>query len=189
MRIIAGSARGRRLSSIKGEQTRPTADRVREALFSILFSRLGSLEDKTVLDMFAGSGALTIEALSRGASHGWLVEKSPLALQTLQNNLICCSFLDHAEVIRGDLWKVISRVKSAAPFDLIFIDPPYNRGLALKALEVVANTGLLAAEGITTAETDAAEKLPDRLDSLVRIEQRRYGSTTLHFYQTALEES
>lgn len=189
MRIIAGAARGRRLASLKGLQTRPTADRVREAMFSLLFSRMGSFADKTVLDMFAGSGALALEALSRGAARAWLVEKSANALQTIEKNLLSCRYSDHAEIIRRDLWRVLPALQAAGPFDLVFSDPPYGEGLAERALQAIVSHGLLTPGGLACIETGADEVLPDHLETLVRVERRRYGSTALHLYHLEQQDT
>jgi 16S rRNA (guanine966-N2)-methyltransferase len=188
MRIIAGAARGRRLTTLKGQNTRPTTDRVREALFSILYSNIGGLDGKRVLDLFAGSGALAIEALSRGASHAWLVEKSPQALQIIQKNLQSCRYSEDADIINMDAWQALNTLKATAPFDLIFIDPPYRKGLALQALEMVETEGLLSDNGIVCVETAATESLPEQTTHLWRYDHRRYGSTALHFYSQPRQE-
>lgn len=190
MRVIAGSARGRRLAGLKGNQTRPTADRVREALFSILFSALGPLTDKKVLDLFSGSGALAIEALSRGAGHAWLVEKAPPALAVLKKNLQLCRFTDRATILNQDVRRAVGRLETEAPYDLIFADPPYGVGLAEEALDLIAGHGLLAPDGVACFETDSGHQLPDRSGELVCRERRRYGSATmLHVYTRNREET
>ena len=190
MRVIGGTARGRRLAGLEGNLTRPTADRVREALFSILFSILGPLNDKKVLDLYSGSGALAIEALSRGAGHAWLVEKAPPALAVLEKNLQLCRFTDRATILRQDVRRAGDRLEIEAPFDLIFADPPYGVGLAEEALELIADHALLASEGVACFETDSGYQLPDRSGDLVCRERRRYGSATmLHVYTRNREET
>jgi 16S rRNA (guanine966-N2)-methyltransferase len=124
MRVVAGTARGRRLRGPEGEGTRPTADRVREAMFNSLYS-LGALEGARVVDLFAGSGALGIEALSRGASHCTFVERDPAALDVLRHNLTTLGFDDRAEVVRADGPAALTRT-TAAPADLVLLDPPYD---------------------------------------------------------------
>ncbi|MDT8440786.1 MAG: 16S rRNA (guanine(966)-N(2))-methyltransferase RsmD [Desulfuromonadales bacterium] len=189
MRIIAGRLRGRRLTASRGMHTRPTADRVREALFSILYSRLGSFAGIKVLDMFAGSGALAIEALSRGARRAWLVEKSTEALRALEKNLISCDCSEDAEVVGRDLWQALPTLRVNGPYGLIFVDPPYEQGLAARALTAIIEFGLLADAGIACIETATSESLPEHLDRLSCFARRRYGSTTVHLYGIVPKET
>ncbi|MBT3248091.1 MAG: 16S rRNA (guanine(966)-N(2))-methyltransferase RsmD [Actinobacteria bacterium] len=123
MRVIAGTARGRRLKSPQDDSARPTTDRVREAVFNALFS-LGALEDAVVLDLFAGSGALAIEALSRGAKRAVLVEKSSRHTELINENLALCHFDDQSEVHRADAFTWLSTHQET--WDLVFLDPPYD---------------------------------------------------------------
>jgi 16S rRNA (guanine(966)-N(2))-methyltransferase RsmD len=185
MRVIAGVSRGRRLSELKGHDVRPTPDRVREALFSILLSKLGSLNDLVILDLFAGSGALAIEALSRGAAHACLVEKNPDALKAARDNLERCSFTNQSEVIAGDAFSILPNLKK--PFDLIFLDPPYNKGLAVRAATEIESSGLLSNEGILCVETGVDENLPKIIGNFIRLDQRRYGSVMIQFYSISDE--
>jgi 16S rRNA (guanine966-N2)-methyltransferase len=137
MRVVAGSARGRRLEAPPGDQTRPTTDRVREAIFNALWSR-GLIEGADVLDLFAGSGALGIEALSRGAAHATFVDDDPRARRAIERNLATCGFADRAEVVADRAERFVTRASapmtSRAPaaiparpadFDVAFCDPPY----------------------------------------------------------------
>ncbi|MGK2905919.1 MAG: 16S rRNA (guanine(966)-N(2))-methyltransferase RsmD [Desulfuromonadales bacterium] len=181
MRVIAGASRGRRLAEFKGRDVRPTPDRVREALFSILQSKLGKFADLKVLDLFAGSGALAIEALSRGASSACLVEKAAAAEQVIRENLNRCHFSAKARLIIHDAWNVLPDFTPGS-FDLIFIDPPYGQELAERALVEVNKLELLSKDGILCAETGADEILPESVGQLHRIDQRRYGTTMLSFY-------
>ncbi len=132
MRIIAGEWRGRKVAAPKGDATRPTADRTRETLFSMLHSRLGSFEDLRVADLFAGSGALGLEALSRGAAHCLFVEQDRAALDTLRANIAALSARDRADV-QGS--SVMSLGPARAPYDLILMDPPYFTGAGMVALD------------------------------------------------------
>lgn len=186
MRVIAGSARGRRLATFKGHNVRPTPDRVREALFSILQSKLGSFAELKVLDLFAGSGALAIEALSRGAASACLVEKSPASATIIRENLVRCQLPAKAELIVGDVW-VVLRGFSAGSFDLVFLDPPYRQGSAGRALTEVDRLSLLTENGILCAETPADESLPEAVGRLQRIDQRRYGTVMINFYRPLSE--
>lgn len=123
MRVVAGTARGRRLTSPTGRSVRPTSDRVREALFSMLASR-ADLEGLTVLDLFAGTGALGIEALSRGAAHATFVERDPAAVATVRANLVATGLGAAATVVRDDARRFVGR--PGAAFDVAFCDPPYD---------------------------------------------------------------
>jgi 16S rRNA (guanine966-N2)-methyltransferase len=122
MRVVAGSLGGRKLKVPEGSGTRPTTDRVREAVFNALFS-LGAIEDANVVDLFAGSGALGIEALSRGAQRATFVEQAPAALAVLRDNLHQLDLLDRATVVAGDGFVHLQR---SGPFDLVLLDPPYG---------------------------------------------------------------
>lgn len=186
MRIISGQARGRKLAPLTGIDIRPTPDRVREALFSIVLSRLGTLTDKTVLDLFAGSGAMGLEALSRGAASAIFIDQGPQAAKVLAANLKVCSLADRGIFRPGE---VIATLPRLAPrtFDLIFADPPYRSGLAEKTLHAVSRLQLLASDGLLCAETAAGEELPERAGDLLRVDHRRYGSTAIHLYAHATE--
>jgi len=181
MRVIAGTSRGRRLALFEGNDVRPTPDRVREALFSILQSKLGSFTDLRVLDLFAGSGALAIEALSRGAASACLVEKATASAKIIHENLNLCQLSNQAHVIIRDALQAISGL-DANSFDLIFLDPPYGQELAKRALVEINRLGLLSNAGIICAETGTDEILPESVGQLQRIDQRRYGTTMISFY-------
>jgi 16S rRNA (guanine(966)-N(2))-methyltransferase RsmD len=186
MRVIAGTSRGRVLSTFTGRNVRPTPDRVREALFSILQSKLGNFDDMRVLDLFAGSGALAIEALSRGASSACLVEKDKDSVQIIQENIERCRMGDRTRLIMGDAWPIL-RQFGAASFDLIFVDPPYGQGLADRALTELSRMKLLSENGYICAETGVGEILAESVGPLRRIDLRRYGTTVLNFYSHAPE--
>jgi 16S rRNA (guanine(966)-N(2))-methyltransferase RsmD len=188
MRVIGGTARGRKLAAFAGAEIRPTPDRVREALFSMLYSRKGPLTGAKILDLFAGSGALGIEALSRGASHAWLVDNSREAVSTIRTNLEKCCFIDRATIIERDVGVALTVVAEAGPFAIIFADPPYSRDHAGKILEGIDRQGLLETQGLVCIETAAADPVPMRVGSLQHIDRRRYGLTMLHFYQHSNED-
>lgn len=153
MRIIAGAWRGRPLVAPAGQGTRPTADRTRETLFSMLISRLGSFDDLRIADLYAGSGALGLEALSRGAAQAVFVETDPRALAALRANLVALAAVDRAEV------RPISAA-SLAPgqtFDVIFADPPYGARSGTTVVEAVRAAGWLVAGGWLAVETAAGD--------------------------------
>ncbi|KQM99843.1 MULTISPECIES: 16S rRNA (guanine(966)-N(2))-methyltransferase RsmD [Sphingomonas] len=152
MRIIAGQYRGRQIVAPKGDATRPTADRMREALFSMLTSRVGSFEGLAVADLFAGSGALGIEALSRGAGSCLFVEQDKPALDALKGNLAKLG-------IRGDVraTSVMAMGPAPAPLDIILMDPPYDTGAGLVALDKLARLGWTSPATWISLETAKAE--------------------------------
>lgn len=153
MRIIAGEWRGRPLQAPAGQGTRPTADRTRETLFSMLASRLGSFEGLRVADLYAGSGAFGLEALSRGAAHATFVENDPRALAAIRANLLALQADGRAEV------NPVSATKLAPtqPFDLIFADPPYGARSGTLVVEAVRSANWLAPGGWLAIETEARE--------------------------------
>jgi 16S rRNA (guanine966-N2)-methyltransferase len=177
MRIISGSARGKRLATFDGNRIRPTSDRVREALFSMLFSRLGDFSDRRVLDLYAGSGALSLEALSRGACHATLIDNDKQAASLIEHNASNCQLQDKISLIRGQVIDKLALTQSNAPFDLIFVDPPYDKGLITPTLAKISDLGLLAEDGIVCIELSSKEPLPDRVGQLQCIAQRRYGAS------------
>lgn len=188
MRIIGGSARGRQLAGFAGRQIRPTPDRVREALFSILFSKRGALAGCNVLDLFAGSGALGIEALSRGARRAWFVDRSGQAIATIRQNLQRCGVAERGTVLAAELWQALPGLAGDGPFDLIFADPPYGEAHVPRLLEEINRHGLLARRGLLCLETAPADPVPEQVGDLRLLERRRYGSTMLHFFHPASEE-
>ena len=155
MRIISGQYRGRKLAAPKGDATRPTADRTREALFSMLTSRLGSFDDLAVLDLFSGSGALGLEALSRGAASCLFVEQDRAALDALKANIAALG-AKNAEVRSGS---VLALGQARTAYDLILLDPPYGSGAGAVALDKLNRQGWIAPSAwiaLETANTEAA---------------------------------
>jgi 16S rRNA (guanine966-N2)-methyltransferase len=176
LRVVAGRLGGRRLVAPRGQATRPTSDRVREALFSIL----GSVEGARVLDLFAGSGALAIESLSRGAAEATLVERLPGAVAAIRRNLSALE-LD-AEICHEDVQEFLGRARrDSRQYDLVFVDPPYRRASGLTGWLSPAIAPLLAGYGRVVVES--GRRAPLELD-LALIDQRRYGDTVISFYGT-----
>ena len=182
MRIITGSARGCRLKTPKGaEVTRPTADRVKESLFNILGD---FVPGRKVLDIFAGTGNLGLEALSRGAQSAVFVDKATAKL--IEENLRLTRLAEKGTVRGGDVFAELSRqAAGGAEFTLIFCDPPYHQGLGQRALcQIDQSEGLMAAAGILVVEHGADENDYPELDRLQMVHNRRYGHTTqLSFFQ------
>ena len=175
MRIIAGEWRGRRLIVPEGMATRPTSDRAREGLFSMLVSRIGTFEGLQAADLFAGSGALGLEALSRGATHCLFIDKERAAIETIRANVAALSAGARADIRQQ---AVEYAMAPEQPCDLIFLDPPYGSGLAQRALAVIANKEWLRAGALVSVESEGqALAVPDGLEGEVH---RRFGRAHVH---------
>ena len=186
MRVIAGSARGRRLAPPAGGRVRPTADRVKEALFSSLISRFGAFEGLTVLDLFSGSGALGIEALSRGAAKGYFVDAHPDTIALTRINLALTGFERSATLVMSDAGKALQRFFSEGVlFDIILVDPPYgDKELSARIVCQLAEFSLLNRDGVIVFETDSRYELS--LPDMFQLDCRRvYGDTALSFFKLA----
>ncbi len=176
MRIISGSARGTKLFTLEGLDTRPTLDRVKEPLFSIIGLKI---QDSDVLDLFSGSGALGIEALSRGAKNVVLCDNSKKAIQVIENNLKKTRL--QAEIINDDFIKCLEKM-NGRQFDLIFLDPPYETNYIIRAVNKILECNLLRKNGLIIAETDNQKIVEDieKLDITVS-DIRKYGRVILIF--------
>jgi 16S rRNA (guanine966-N2)-methyltransferase len=176
MRIVAGAWRGRTLLAPPGQATRPTSDRAREALFSMLQSRLGTLDDLVVADLFAGTGALGLEALSRGAARCTFVETDRAALDTLRANAAKLGAGDRADIRPQDATRL-----AGGPFHLVFVDPPYGSGLGQRALANLLAAGALAPGALASLETGRSE---DAAVAGLEIEaERKYGKAKLTLFR------
>ena len=177
MRVVGGKWRGRALVAPKGHTTRPTTDRNREALFSMLEARL-DFEGLRVLDLFAGTGALGLEALSRGAAFTLFVETEAKARAAIRNNVEACAAMGVSKIFRRDATKLGAR--QGAPYDVVFADPPYGKGLAEKALAALLNGDWLSAEALLVIEEDKRSGFvaPDGFEE---VERRVKGNTELIF--------
>ncbi len=179
MRVIAGAAKGRRLKTIKGLDTRPTTDRIKENLFNILGHRV---QGSRFLDLFAGSGAIGIEALSRGAAAAVFVERSRQAAAVLKDNLFHTGFSgDVMAMDVGRALKVLQRQQRR--FDIVFLDPPYYRSLAAATLADIAAGELILPGGLVIAEIGRKEDIPGDPLNLVLTRKETYGDTCLTFFR------
>ena len=175
MRVIAGTDRGRRLVAPPGRGTRPTSDRVREALFSIL---AGRVRGARVLDLFAGSGALGVEALSRGAAAATFVDEDPAAVRAIRVNL---ADLAGAEVVRRDARAFLRTAsRDGRQYDLVFLDPPYRHAETLGRALSEHVTAVLAPDGVAVSESD--RRAPLDLPPLTLDDERRYGDTLIRLH-------
>ena len=205
MRIISGHARGLKLKPPQGQAIRPTSDRAREALFNIINHRP---QDALVLDLFAGTGAFGLEALSRGAKHVTFVDNNPNALILIKKNLLLLQksvpltlistlfpekvspdiVCQSASILKCDLSREsffisIERKNTSQFFDLIFLDPPYAKGLSLQTLTYIDKNQFLADQGVLIAEECSGIELPHNLNTLTMIDKRKYGDTGFWFYK------
>lgn len=178
MRIIAGQWRGRNLVAPPGDATRPTADRVRETLFSMLVSRLGSFEELRVADFFAGSGALGLEALSRGAAHCTFVEQAPPAIRALRQNIAALHAQQQSDV-RAASVLTLGPVKQ--PLDLIFLDPPYGSGAGGVALDKLQRLGWIGEATWVSLETAHDEE--PKVRSVETVAERRVGKARITLFR------
>lgn len=187
MRIIAGTHRGRRLSGPQGTELRPTSDKVREALFSILGPQVPGCH---FLDLYAGTGAVGIEALSRGAATATFVESDPKAVQLLRKNLQACQLLDRARICVGQTATFLSRDDWwQGPYDILFADPPYA---ALDELDVLIQAwkpGLLSDEAMVMIEQDSRTAVPASFGPADLVRRYQYGDTALYRYRLSISET
>jgi len=182
MRIISGKSRGRRLATPKGHALRPTSDRVKESIFNILG---GEVEGKVVLDLFAGTGNLGIEALSRGAKKTIFVERAREALRMIQRNLLQCNFSGQAEVIPKEVNRAIGILEAREEsFDLILMDPPYEKGWIQRTLVRLNNHNIYHEGSVLVIEHGRREPLPQKTGRWAVIKERMIGDTVISILQT-----
>ena len=174
MRVISGSARGKRLKELKGMDTRPTTDKVKESLFNIIQFEI---EGRRILDLFGGTGQLGIESLSRGAAHCTFVDMRRDAAALIRENLKETGLYDKARVIQGDSLSFLSSCREK--FDVVFLDPPYHTDLIDKALELVSKIDILSEHGIIICETMAQRQLPELPAPYQWGKDYRYGQIKL----------
>ncbi len=196
MRIIAGKFKGRRLAAPKGNTVRPTADRVKESVFSILREQV---VNANFLDLCAGTGSIGIEALSRGAKHVTFVEREPQCIRTIKRNLAACNLTvgrgpvpregyqfpteQHVRLLRCPISKGISQLQRCAPFDIIYFDAPYHAGLYRDCLALLADANLLCAHGSLLIEHSKQTCLPLTVGELTQSRQETYSNTHVSFYR------
>lgn len=179
IRVISGTAKGRKLKAVPGETTRPVTDKVKEALFNIL---AGDVIDSNWWDLFGGTGAIGIEALSRGASFVRFTDLNRAPVEIMIDNLEHCKFMDQAEVKRADAYNML-RMKADKRFEYIYVAPPQYAEMWSKALKLVdENMEWLTDDGTVIVQIDPTEYQELELENLFEGEQRRYGSTLLLFY-------
>lgn len=180
MRVIAGLLKGRRLEKVDTPDIRPTSDMVREALFSILSNEV---IDCSFLDLFAGSGGVGIEAYSRGAGEVVFIDSSPESIKVLKRNLIKTNLTEGIEVYNTDYSNAINKLRSRLrKFDIIFIDPPYNKNIPIEAMKKIFENNILYKEGVIIVEHDIKDPIPEVINSFKLHKRKKYGNTQLSFY-------
>jgi 16S rRNA (guanine966-N2)-methyltransferase len=185
MRIVGGKFKGRSLASPSGQATRPTSDRVRESIFNILAHGIEgfTLEDARVLDLFAGTGALGLEALSRGARFCQFVDESPEARGLIRHNADSLGVVGQCKIWRRDATK-LGPCAPQTPFDLVFADPPYGKGWGDKALVSLVEGGWLSPGAVVVLE-EVVKTEVENISSLTLLDRRTYGDTQIRFYRCA----
>ena len=181
MRVITGTARGRVLETLPGEDVRPTTDRVKEAMFSIIQFEL---EGRRVLDLFAGSGQLGIEALSRGAASATFVDSSKDSIRCVKSNILKTGFKSESVVVQADSLTFIRTCRET--FDIAFLDPPYSKGILQTALPFAAQR--MNAGGVIICEHPAGEKMPSQAGNFEIYREYKYGKTSLTVYRKKEDE-
>jgi 16S rRNA (guanine966-N2)-methyltransferase len=178
MRIITGKYRGRKLETPENYDIRPTSDKVKEAVFNIL---MNDIYGSVCCDLFAGTGNLGIEALSRGAERAYLADRSRDAVRLIRTNLEKCGAQEDAVVLMGDYRRSLNRINEK--IDIFFLDPPYREGLYEDCMERIGDLDLLAPDGIILAEHDSRNPLPENCGEFVKTQDRKYGKTTVSIYR------
>ncbi|MCL1808478.1 MAG: 16S rRNA (guanine(966)-N(2))-methyltransferase RsmD [Clostridiales bacterium] len=177
MRIIAGNYKGRVLGAPSGSGIRPTADKVKGAVFSMIGE---ILEGCVAVDLFSGTGSLGIEALSRGARICYFGDVSPESVALTKSNIGICGAGSRSVVIAGDFEKTLMKIPERA--DLVFLDPPYKKGLMESCLNLICRQGILSEGGIVVCEHEGGEDLPDAVAGLQKLKEKKYGRTLISLY-------
>jgi len=181
MRIIGGTAKGMNILSPEGMGTRPTLDRIKESIFNIIQYRI---QDRVVLDAFAGTGSLGLEAASRGAKECYLIDKGKVTFPLLKRNIELLKFQDKCKCFNRDSYRALEDFgKKGLVFDLIFIDPPYCKDMIPPAVEIIHKYSMLEKDGIIVSKIDSSEIIYKGNDKIVLTDFRKYGNTTVCFYR------
>jgi len=180
VRIISGVAGGIPIKVPPTEKTKPTLDRVKESVFSILHPYIPGTK---VLDLFSGSGNLGLEALSRGADFAVFVDNSRLCTQIIKENIKKTRMEEKAQVVQSDVYRAIQHfARQGMQFDMILLDPPYAQDFVIKTLQMIEENGIIVENGLIAVEHIESEPVPDRIGSLVKVRSKHYGDTVFTFF-------
>lgn len=181
MRVVSGSCKGRQLKSIQGTQTRPTTDKVKAAIFNMIGPYF---HGGVGLDLFAGSGSLGIEALSRGLDKVVFVELNEQAIRVIKENLRMCRLTEKAEVYKNTAERALKVIqKREMTFDYIFLDPPYKREWIKETIDIISKENILTPGGYIVCEHESSMELPERIDFFSRLKNERYGTVAISIYK------
>jgi 16S rRNA (guanine966-N2)-methyltransferase len=182
MKVTGGRSRGKTLASLKGMNIRPTSSKVREAIFNILGQDMTGIR---VLDLFAGTGILGIEALSRGAERALFIDKSEQSINIIKMNLALCGYQDICRLIKRDITKESDFIflSLKEEFDLVFVDPPYRKGIIPPVLAALSGCGILSGQALVVTESSKNDPLPEREENLLLSDTRTYGETKIEIYK------
>lgn len=183
MRIIAGELKGRRLFPPKDNRIRPTTDKVKESIFSMIAAYP---EDAIVIDLFSGTGNLGLEAISRGAKRCYFGDKSRQSIELTKQNIAYCKQEENAVTILGDFEQILRRIPEKS--ELIFLDPPYKRGLINRCFEMISQLSLLSEDGIIVAEHGVEEPLAEKMSGFSKLKEKIYGTIAISIYGLDREE-
>lgn len=183
MRIISGQYRGRKLESPIGREVRPTTDKVKEAIFNLLMM---DVPDSVCVDLFAGSGSLGLEALSRGASKCYFCDNSRDSIKLIRENINKCGAMENSVILAGDFSKALARIDEK--IDIFLLDPPYREGLYINCLSEIDNADMLSRDGVIIAEHGSKNQLPDEVGNLEKIRVKKYGTMSVSIYKNKVEE-
>lgn len=187
MRIIAGTARHRIIKPVPDQLTRPTTDRIKESIFNILQFQIA---DKRILDIFSGTGNMALESLSRGARNAVYIDQRKISIETIQENIRSLGFEKQSRVIFSTALKAIETLgNEKATFDIIFCDPPYNKGFEIPTMELLAATNLLDTEGILIVRHQQNTVLPETVATFHLARQKKYGDCRVSFYSLKSPDS
>ncbi|MGL4990382.1 MAG: 16S rRNA (guanine(966)-N(2))-methyltransferase RsmD [Sarcina sp.] len=181
MRIISGKARGRNILSPATMETRPTLDRIKEAIFNII---QGYIPDAVIVDVFAGTGSLGLEAASRGAKECYLVDKSPVTFPFLKKNIENLKFNDTCTALNMDAYAALRSLNTKGKiFDLVFIDPPYLKDLIPEAIKIIDDNKMLQEDGIIVTKIDVTEEIFEGTENIKLFRSKKYGNTIVNLYR------
>lgn len=178
MRIITGTLRGRRLTPPSDRRIRPTSDKVKEAIFSMIAAYIG--DGCVCADVFSGTGNLGLEAISRGAVRVYFGDSSRDSIRLIRENVKYCGAENQAVILAGDYHTMLARIRE--PVDVFFLDPPYADGLLIPCIEAIADGDLLEPDGVIVAEHDSRDVLPDHIGIFAKLREKQYGSIGVTLY-------